>query len=278
MRHTFITTSSGVKLSVRYSDGKKVPIILIHGLASNSMLYALCGQLLEKDGYKVVMLDLRGHGLSDKPKVGYDFKTISLDIYDLISQLNLNDYILVGQSWGANVVLDYLSRYENRVKGGILIDGGWINLRAHFTTFEQAAKVLAPPKFADVKYESLTSTIKSMHKDWPELSIKGTMENFDINSDGSVRAKLSYENHMKILKELYSDDPIGKASKIKVPVLLIVAGQKTSEKLTDVNNLTASLKVSKTEWFENADHDIHAQHPTLVKDLIEAEIRNGIFS
>ncbi len=275
--HLFVKCNSEVNLSVNRVRSDGLSIVLIHGLASNSGLYSAMVEQLSSLGFDVVTIDLRGHGLSDKPSYGYDYKTISNDIFSILTSLKLKKPLMVGQSWGGNVVLDFMSRNEFESLGGVLIDGGWIHLKRNFKSFEDVKVVLSPPRFEHVKLADLETRFKALHKDWTKVSIEGTLMNFHEDDDGFVKPNLSFENHIKILKQLYDDDPILKAKSITQPIMLIVAGSKSSDKAIQVTELESCLKVYKTFWYENADHDIHAQMPELVTGLINNEINSGIF-
>ncbi len=88
------------------------PFLLVHGLASNARLWDGVGRRLAEAGRYAVAVDLRGHGHSDKPDSGYDFATVADDLRALIGALGpgFERPILVGQSWGASVVLDFAVR------------------------------------------------------------------------------------------------------------------------------------------------------------------------
>jgi len=90
------------------------PFLLVHGLASNARLWDGMGPRLAAAGHAVAAVDLRGHGLSDKPDGGYDFATISEDLRALIAALGFDRPVLAGQSWGAGVVLDFAVRHPER--------------------------------------------------------------------------------------------------------------------------------------------------------------------
>ncbi len=64
------------------------------------------------DTFRLVALDLRGHGLSDKPLDGYaDSKMWADDIHAVIRALRLDHPVLCGWSYGALVILDYIRHY-----------------------------------------------------------------------------------------------------------------------------------------------------------------------
>ena len=83
-----IDTSNGVRLrtvtwGTRETHQQK-PIVLVHGLASNAMLWEGAALALCALGHLVTAVDLRGHGLSDKPETGYDMQTVTQDLAGLL--------------------------------------------------------------------------------------------------------------------------------------------------------------------------------------------------
>ena len=57
--------------------------------------------------YTVIVPDLRGLGESSKPATGYDGRTTSEDIHQLVSKLGFNDIFLVGHDFGVQVAYSY---------------------------------------------------------------------------------------------------------------------------------------------------------------------------
>ena len=68
--------TGGVHLHAHRWDGTGRPFVLVHGLASNARLWDGVAARLADAGHRVVAVDLRGHGRSDKPDDGYDIATV----------------------------------------------------------------------------------------------------------------------------------------------------------------------------------------------------------
>jgi pimeloyl-ACP methyl ester carboxylesterase len=255
-------------------DGPLTPMLLVHGLASNARLWDGVASVLSELGHPVVAVDQRGHGLSSKPSSGYDFPTVTQDLARLISRLGWEDRVpmVAGQSWGGNVVLDLAAHHPSVVSGITLVDGGTIRLSARFADWPTCAATLAPPPLVGTPYSQIEGWIRSSHADWPEAGIEGTLANLEVLEDGTVRPWLSRENHMQILHHLWEHDPRVLYPKVQVPALVLVASDKSNTrwmagKRDEVAVASAALAEAKVEWIEG-DHDLHAQHPELVADLI----------
>jgi pimeloyl-ACP methyl ester carboxylesterase len=102
--HSF-TAPDGVRLAW-HELGEGRPVVLLHGLFSSAdMNWIRFGHAAEiaRQGYRVIMPDLRAHGQSDKPHdlASYPPDVLADDGFALIAQLRLTDYDLGGYSLGA---------------------------------------------------------------------------------------------------------------------------------------------------------------------------------
>ena len=87
-------------------------IMLIHGWTGFKELWKDFAPKLANEGFDVVAPDLRGHGDSAKPQGEYTHEIFSKDLYELAKHLGWQDgFILLGQSMGGYIVLDYALRY-----------------------------------------------------------------------------------------------------------------------------------------------------------------------
>jgi pimeloyl-ACP methyl ester carboxylesterase len=115
-------------------------ILLIHGFSQSSFAWSRQLDSDLSDNYRLVAMDLRGHGLSDKPRDGYaDSKLWADDVDATIRTLRLDRPILCGWSYGSLVILDYIRHYGESAIGGIHLVGAVSKLGS-----DQALAVLTP--------------------------------------------------------------------------------------------------------------------------------------
>ncbi|MDE3202981.1 MAG: alpha/beta fold hydrolase [Acidobacteriota bacterium] len=266
----------GVMLSVvPWSlDGDRVPVVLVHGLASNARLWDRVGAELAAKGHPVLAVDQRGHGWSSKPDSGYDFATVTRDLVRLMLRLDWAGRapVVVGQSWGGNVVLDLAAHHPDLVGGLVMVDGGTIELSARFADWDTAAAALAPPPLAGTPLVQMEQWLRSNHPDWPEEGIQGTLANMEVLGDGTVRPWLSRDNHMQILRNLWEHHPRELYPEVKSPAVLIMAEDRSNQrwmagKRDEVAGAASGLRQVTVHWMEG-DHDLHAQHPEAVASVI----------
>ena len=97
------------------------PVVLLHGFPQSWYEWRHIMPALAKN-YTVIEPDLRGFGDSSKPDTGYDGKTTSEDIYQLISQLGFNKILLVAHDVGSQTAYSYAANHPNNVSKLVLMD------------------------------------------------------------------------------------------------------------------------------------------------------------
>jgi len=284
-----IATGTGVRLrAVRWGEpathsGK--PIVLVHGLASNAMLWEGAALALVKLGHPVIAVDLRGHGLSDKPEDGYDMSSVADDLAGLLTAIASRGFampVVCGQSWGGNVVIELAHKYSSLISGVVPVDGGFLELQNHFADWDSCAVALRPPNLIGTPAKQMRAYMKSAHPDWPQTGIDGAMANMEHLPDGTIKPWLTLERHMMVLRGLWEHKPTHLYSDIKVPVLFVPAegpgGVFAETKRSAIEHAVQLVPNVRVEWFSPADHDLHAQHPSRFAQVVHAAITDGFFS
>jgi non-heme chloroperoxidase len=116
------------------------PILLIHGFSQSWLTWRR--QLFSDlaNDHRLVAMDLRGHGQSDKPRDGYADRGLwADDIHAVMRELNLVQPVLCGWSYGSIVILDYIRQYGEDAIGGICFVDALTKLGS-----EDALAVLTP--------------------------------------------------------------------------------------------------------------------------------------
>lgn len=88
-------------------QGRPKPVIFVHGFSVSGEVFEPQAVALSGD-YRVISLDERGCGQSDRPMDGYEIAKQSEDLRAFIQELNLQHPVLVGHSIGAAIVMEYL--------------------------------------------------------------------------------------------------------------------------------------------------------------------------
>lgn len=141
------TTNDGVKLNF-IEKGKGKPIVLIPGWSQTAAMYKHQLEGLSSK-YRVIAVDMRGHGDSDKPQHGYRIARLADDLHDFLHDMRVENVALAGHSMGCSVIWSYWDNYgDDHISKLILIDQaptvtvwpGWTD------TQKQEAGALFEPK------------------------------------------------------------------------------------------------------------------------------------
>lgn len=270
--HQYIDVADGVSLHAIVHHGDRTPFVLVHGLASNARLWDGVADQLAARGHAVIALDQRGHGLSSKPDSGYETDVVAGDLASVITTLGLRAPVVVGQSWGGNVVIELAARWPQLVKGVAAVDGGFIELHQRFDTWDSCRAALTPPRLIGTPRHEMEQRMRAFHPHWPEQGILGALANFEVRDDGTIAPWLTLDRHLLILRALYEHRPSQLFPVLEVPVLLVPADTGdvawTHDKRTAVDEAMRHLRNGTAHWFSPADHDIHAQFPTELAEVL----------
>lgn len=249
----------GLRVRVRGGDPGRTPFLLVHGLASNALLWDGVARRLAAVGHPSAAVDLRAHGESDRVDGPFDFATLAADLAAVVDEVVARPVVAAGQSWGANVVLELAARFPDRVCGVVAVDGGFVELASRFPDWEEARRVLAPPSFEGLTAADLAAGAAARFDGWPPEGVAGQLANFEELADGTVRPRLSFERHMAILAELYGHRPLDAALRVRAPLVLVAADDGTPGKRAAVEEFAAAAGAEVRVLA--GDHDLHAQRP-----------------
>ncbi|MFW6193604.1 MAG: alpha/beta fold hydrolase [Gemmatimonadota bacterium] len=154
-----VTGGGGVELAVYetgHLDGS--PILLIHGFLGSHLSWSeqLSGSLSEE--FRIVALELRGHGASDKPLDAESYTDPAMwaeDVAAVIRQLDLDRPVLVGWSYGGFAIADYLRDHGDEEIGGIVTVGSTSALGT------DEASQLVDERFLDIVGDLLSPDLRT---------------------------------------------------------------------------------------------------------------------
>ena len=116
-----VTTSDGVSLYYLEAGSGK-PILMIPGWSQTAeqFKHQITGL---SDRYRVIAVDMRGHGEFEKPEFGYKISRLAKDVHDMIDALDLDEVNILGHSMGSSVIWNYYDLFgPERLSKLLLID------------------------------------------------------------------------------------------------------------------------------------------------------------
>lgn len=104
-----------------YGDGAET-FVYLHGLLMDSEMNRALARTLAAEGYRVALLDLLGHGASDKPThaSAYRMDVYARQVVAFLDHLGVEDAVVGGVSLGANVSLFVATQAPDRVRGLVI--------------------------------------------------------------------------------------------------------------------------------------------------------------
>jgi pimeloyl-ACP methyl ester carboxylesterase len=216
----------GIEIQLAQWPGREPPVLAVHGLTANCRCWDTVAAAVSP-GRRLLAMDLRGRGLSDKPATGYSLERHVEDIASVLEGLGLEQVVLMGHSLGAYIILAFAAQHPAMVERLVLMDGG-AQLSA-----EQWAKVTAGIKpslerlgrvFPD--FAAYVERIKQAPflQPWNQA-----MENYYRyeceEAAGGVRSRIRPENITEERTNLLAADTSRYYQDVRCPVLVLRATQ-----------------------------------------------------
>jgi pimeloyl-ACP methyl ester carboxylesterase len=251
MKSHKIKGGGGIRLNlVETGHSRGRPILFIHGFSQCWLAWSRQLSSDLADGYRLVAMDMRGHGLSDKPCDGYtDSRLWADDVNAAIQALRLDHPILCGWSYGPLVILDYLRHYGEDDVSGIHFVGGITKLGS-----DEAMSVLTPaflslvPGFFATEVEQSVRSMESLLRlcllQEPSAADLYLMLGYNLSVPPFVRQAL-------LSRSLNNDDLL---PKIRKPVLITHGASDAIVKPAVVDQHKAMMTHAQVHVMANAGH------------------------
>lgn len=250
-----------------YEDkGVGQPVVFVHGWGCNRHYFKHQVRAL-KDSYRVITLDLRGHGdseRSERTEYSLNIHRLAQDLYELTEYLELKDMVLAGWSMGAQVLYDYVRSYGcGNVKKLCLIDmspkimndDSWklgqacsLDHQGNLdfavlaaSDWNQAAELFIPLMFAGGRCkdeEMLQWALKNAKENTPHCMV-------------NLILSLSYQDYRDVLE------------RITVPVLLVHGRESVLYGVKHGEYLHSVLPTSTLEIIPDSGHALFLEQPEL---------------
>jgi pimeloyl-ACP methyl ester carboxylesterase len=206
--------SGGVR--IRYVDhGAGLPVVLVHGFTANiERSWIETGVLpdLARD-YRVIALDLRGHGRSDKPHDPRAYDEVGLDVIRLLDHLDISRAHVVGYSLGGIIVAKLLTTHPERFLSAVL--GAAAYRRGQSERSDRQAEAAAREIEAGVYRALVVSTAPTDEPAPDEAAIRQRSRDIARMNDVSAHAAL-----MRARRALLVTD--AEIAAVRVPALAVV--------------------------------------------------------
>jgi len=243
----------GIRLHYTRTGGSKPPLVLAHGVTDDGLCWTPVAQALAAE-YDVVILDARGHGLSDAPEHGYGPAQQAGDLAGVIAALGLERPAVLGHSMGAATTLVAAGLYLDAL-GAILLEDppGWWAPQTNRSTSNEYRRAEMRERFASVKTKSRDELIaeqRAQSPGWSEAELGPW-------ADSKLMFSLNVLELLESASETSVDwqDALGRITR---PTLLMTADVETGAVLPQEGAaaLQALVPQLRIEHFPGAGHNI----------------------
>ena len=199
MNDRYVDTN-GIRLHYLEVGTSGPTLILMPGLTANA--HSFDGLLAAglADRIRVLALDLRGRGLSDKPDVGYRMSDHAADVLGLMDALELDRVVLGGHSFGGLLTYHMAASHPDRVESCVVID---VPAEVDETILDQIKPSLDRLDMVLPSWDAYLEMVKAMpyFDGWWDPAIEGYFRaDTQDQDDGTVRAR-SRPEHIRAAVE-----------------------------------------------------------------------------
>ncbi len=166
--------ANGVWLHYYRTGGKKPPLLMAHGLTDNGLCWSPLSRALEEQ-YDLIMVDARGHGMSDAPEQGYTSREQAADYAEVIRSLKLEQPAMIGHSMGAATTAFLAATQPGLISCALLEDPPWRPLDAAATPEQRIVMAEEWRKQVVAKRQqdevTLITGVRLEHPSWPDAEL-----------------------------------------------------------------------------------------------------------
>jgi len=252
--------------------GSGIPLIILHGLYGSSDNWVSIARVLS-ESFRVILPDLRNHGLSPHhPLHSYD--AMSADLDELVSELGLSKYFLLGHSMGGKTAIYHARKYAGRIAGLMIID---------ISPFKADNKNSPQAEFHRMVLDTLATLPLDKAQSRKELDKllsarisslrirQFILKNISRNMNKTFRWKLNPRFLRNNLDNILDGFDRGSALDAQIagfPVVFVRAGKSDYIRETDYEDIMKLFPSSEIVEIEDSSHWIHTEKPETIVKLI----------
>lgn len=215
-----VQLANGLDVSYRDEGSGGEKIILLHGFCGSSSYWDKIIPLLSP-AFRVLAIDLRGHGGSSAPDEPYTMERFAEDLASFLDKLELTAVHLFGHSLGGYVTLAFAEKHADRLKSFGLIhstgfpddeaakanrDKGAENIRAN--GMEPFIKALVPKLFAPAHLASMPDEVKAAKEIGLATQPIGAIQTLKGMRDRQDRSRVLESTKLPVLLVAGAEDQI----------------------------------------------------------------------
>lgn len=249
--HRVPVAGGSLRVVLHGPEGTLAPVVALPDLGGTAHRWDAVAARLAARGHPVAAVDLRAHGSSSGPAAG--LTTLAEDVAAVATHLGWWP-IVVGHGFGAAVSLRVAADHPGAARAYVWVAGGTTELAGRFADWPTAAAVETPPYRVGDDAGRMERLLRAGHADWEEAAIQGVLADVERRDDGTMRPRLTADDHRHYLEELWQQRPAALYPHVGGPVVVIVAVEGSA---------------SATRWALVADAEVAAAEAGLARVRVE---------
>ena len=233
-----------------FGEGK--PLIILHGLFGSLDNWVTLGKKFAAN-FQVYLVDQRNHGQSFHDPV-FSYDVMSEDLYRFMGEMNIEQASLIGHSMGGKTVMEFASKYPEKIDKLIVADIGPKSYPVHHSTILKA--------FYSVPIESLSSRKDAdnvLRKLIADFGIRQfLLKNLTREGDG-FKWKMNLDAIASQIEEVGKG--LNQNASFNKDTLFIRGGNSDYVLDDDFYSIKSFFPKSKIETVDGAGHWLHAEKP-----------------
>ncbi|MFC1886411.1 alpha/beta fold hydrolase [Thermodesulfobacteriota bacterium] len=233
-----------------YGDGEDT-IILLHAFLSSSKMWTnnYIPDLSKR--YKVYAIDVRGHGNSNKIKIGCNLRQMADDIYQFAILKDIDECILAGVSMGGAIAIQFAINFPDKLKSLILMNPG------PGTLLSKSFFIISPIlSFISQKKYILKSFIKiALVKPLPRIIFS------EFVDDAALVSKETWLQYLHPDNKIYN---YNRLKKLSIPTLLIIGKKDKTIPIKFQDDIADTIPKAVKVVMNNEGHAVVIENPQKV--------------
>jgi pimeloyl-ACP methyl ester carboxylesterase len=259
----FFLEKRGIYYRRNEFEQDRLTLFFVHGVSGSSSAWLPYEEELYKE-YNIISIDLRGHGKSSKPAryEDYTIEKFSDDLYELLLHVNIETCILISNSFGSLVALEFIAQHRDMISATIFIG-------PHFVVGEMmSARLVRPLLMLAVKIKPSFS---------PSALHGGHIDYSKYKNTGDWNMRIAFANikntglwvYLYTTAQSYAFNGKNNLKNIMVPTLIIHGANDTIFPLKYGVMMAMAIPNAKIVILDDIDHIVVLNRSAEVVGLIK---------
>lgn len=246
--------------SIRFREAGAGPVLLlIHGIAGYLEEWEPAMATLQEN-FRVIALDLPGHGLSGKPDIAYTIAALTDYLKSFLSAMKLEKVFLAGHSLGGAVSLYFTIQYPLLVERLLLLNSAFLKIPL---SIRLGSFRFLPALFRKIPFVFVKASARRTFYDRRQITHRWLEDSFRyINQPGVLRVMFSIIRSnmtMRGLKKELSDALMKKLDELTVPTLILYGEKDRIVPNMNSRLLYQSLPNCECISYKNCGHELQIE-------------------